>query len=432
MYILEGESKELFEKMVVYADKCMSLIPLSFVLGFFVSNVMARWWTQYNSIPWPTGMAVYVSSTIHGYDEVGRAMRRTIMRYVCLSMTMVFRVLSPNVQQRYPKMSDLIDAGFLHENELKIIESLETKYPELSKNFLPIVWAASIVTKARAQGRIYDDFAVKTLIKELNSFRGKCGALMAYHSISIPLVYTQVVTIATYSYFLTMIMAQQVLDDNEHHNKQTFVFPFIMILLFIFNMGWLKVAESLLNPFGEDDDDFDLCSMIDKNMTTAYLIVDDMHNEHPEIVKDQYWDGYLQPYNSIDKKSVPGPINEQDFIDFSEKKITKANTNAEVTEIQNFDEENVRENEDRSSVSAVHPRESVIAARYSQKIDQSMLMNQFVLEKNMDRVRRRTGINVKSATDDGSSVSSVEVTQVETREPETSTRKSSRKTKSKK
>lgn len=57
---------------------------------------------------------------------------------------------------------------------------------------LPIVWASSIITRARKEGRIRDDFAVKTLIDELNKLRGQCGLLLAYDNISIPLVYTQV------------------------------------------------------------------------------------------------------------------------------------------------------------------------------------------------------------------------------------------------
>lgn len=286
-FALGPYGKRVFEKLVEYSAHYGTYIPLSFVLGFFVSNIMTRWWNQYQSIPWPTSIAVYVSSTLHGYDEMGRAMRRTVMRYVCLSLTMVLRVLSPTVQRRFPRMSDMITAGLLHENELTIIEDLDKKFPGIGKNFLPIVWAASIIIKARKEGRIRDDFAVKTVIDELNKFRGQCGTLMSYNSISIPLVYTQVVTIAVYTYFITALFAQQYVENSGKSPLD--LIPFLIVLQFIFYMGWLKVAETLMNPFGEDDDDFEVSSMIDRNLVTSYLIVDEMHKDHPELLKDQYW-----------------------------------------------------------------------------------------------------------------------------------------------
>ncbi|XP_016977558.1 bestrophin-2 isoform X4 [Drosophila rhopaloa] len=292
---LNPTQKETFEAIVQYCDSYRELIPLSFVLGFYVSIVMTRWWNQYTSIPWPDPIAVFVSSNVHGQDERGRMMRRTIMRYVCLCLTMVLANVSPRVKKRFPGLSNLVEAGLLNDNEKAIIETMNKAFPRPSKHWLPIVWAASIITRARKEGRIRDDFAVKTIIDELNKFRGQCGLLISYDTISVPLVYTQVVTLAVYSYFLTCCMGQQWTDgkmvgNTTYQNKVDLYFPVFTTLQFFFYMGWLKVAESLINPFGEDDDDFEVNWMVDRNLQVSYLIVDEMHHDHPELLKDQYWD----------------------------------------------------------------------------------------------------------------------------------------------
>lgn len=90
--ILDDEQKKIFEAIVTYCKEYSDLIPLSFVLGFYVSIVMTRWWNQYMVIPWPDSIAVFVSATIHGNDERGRLMRRTIVRYLPLSVTTNKRV----------------------------------------------------------------------------------------------------------------------------------------------------------------------------------------------------------------------------------------------------------------------------------------------------------------------------------------------------
>ncbi|XP_024084141.1 bestrophin-2 isoform X2 [Cimex lectularius] len=230
------------------------------------------------------------------HDERGRLMRRTIMRYVCLCLTMVFSMICPRVKKRFPTLEHFVEAGLMTDNEKNIVIDLNEKFPHHSKHWLPIVWAASIVTRARKEGRIRDDFSVKTIIDELNKFRGQCGLLLNYDSISVPLVYTQVVTLATYSFFLTSAIGRQWLDvpyDTKLRNRANPIdlyFPVFTTLQFFFYMGWLKVAESLINPFGEDDDDFEINWIVDRNVTVSYLIVDEMHHEHPELIKDQYWD----------------------------------------------------------------------------------------------------------------------------------------------
>ena len=160
------------------------------------------------------------------------------------------------------------------------------------KYWLTLVWAGAIVQRARKEGRIKEDFGFHTILKEINKFRIGCGTLMSYDWISVPLVYTQVVTLAVYSFFLASLLGRQFLDPDKNYPGQSMdlVVPIFTFLQFFFYMGWLKVAEALINPFGEDDDDFESNFLIDRNLQVAYLIVDEMHAEHPELVKDHYWD----------------------------------------------------------------------------------------------------------------------------------------------
>lgn len=44
------------------------------------------------------------------------------------------------------------------------------------------------------------------------------------------------------------------------------ILPIFTILQFLFYMGWLKVAETLVNPFGDGDYDFELNWMIDRHL----------------------------------------------------------------------------------------------------------------------------------------------------------------------
>ena len=57
---------------------------------------------------------------------------------------------------------------------------------------MSLVWAGAVVTRAKKEGRISDQFAFQTIITEINKFRSGCGGLLDYDWISVPLVYTQV------------------------------------------------------------------------------------------------------------------------------------------------------------------------------------------------------------------------------------------------
>ena len=98
--------------------------------------------------------------------------------------------------------------------------------------------------------------------------------------------YTQVATLSVYSYLFSALFAAQFLippegnldhdvfphlnitfsttDPFDHHTPDIYV-PIFTILEFIGYMGWIKVAETLLNPWGDDDEDFQINYLIDRN-----------------------------------------------------------------------------------------------------------------------------------------------------------------------
>ncbi len=63
-------------------------------------------------------------------------------------------------------------------------------------------------------------------------------------------------------------------DQYKPHTPYLYI-PFFTILEFVSYMGWIKVAETLLNPFGDDDEDFQINYLIDRNLQVSYMIVDD-------------------------------------------------------------------------------------------------------------------------------------------------------------
>uniref|UniRef100_A0A8D8LS60 Bestrophin homolog n=2 Tax=Cacopsylla melanoneura TaxID=428564 RepID=A0A8D8LS60_9HEMI len=285
----------LFERLQKYCAKKTEVIPMSFVLGFYVSLVVKRWWEQYRLLPWPDTLALFVSAAIPGVDERGRLMRRNIVRYAVLAYVITLKHVSVRVKKRFPTLQHIVDAGLMMDSERKIFELMDAKHP-MAKYWLPLTWATNILTRARREATITSDHMVQTILTEFSDMRWRLGSLIGYDNVNLPLVYTQVVTISVYTYFLAALVGAQITEprlkpgEEARPEDMDVYIPIFTVLQFCFYLGWLKVAEVLIGPFGEDDDDIELNWLIDRHIKAAYMIVDEMHEEHPELLKDQYWD----------------------------------------------------------------------------------------------------------------------------------------------
>ncbi|TGZ66276.1 hypothetical protein CRM22_005402 [Opisthorchis felineus] len=149
----------------------------------------------------------------------------------------------------------------------------KTKYtPEY---WIPIQWAQRLILKALYSGYILDPKTAYYLIDQVGDLRKQMQDLQIFSSIMIPLVYTQVVIIAVYSYFLCQIFACQFVQNREgaKENKIDLYIPIFSIFSFLFLMGWLKVALCVMNPFGDDDEDFQTSSILDYNLEVSFRSV---------------------------------------------------------------------------------------------------------------------------------------------------------------
>ncbi|XP_039101571.1 bestrophin-3 isoform X1 [Hyaena hyaena] len=287
--LLTGAQKRYFEKLSIYCDRYAEQIPVTFVLGFYVTLVVNRWWNQFVNLPWPDRLMFLISSSVHGRDEHGRLLRRTLMRYVNLTSLLIFRSVSTAVYKRFPTMDHVVEAGFMTADERKLFDHL--KSPHL-KYWVPFIWFGNLAAKARKEGRIRDSVDLQSLMTEMNRYRSWCSLLFGYDWVGIPLVYTQVVTLAVYTFFFACLIGRQFLDPTKGyagHDLDLYI-PIFTLLQFFFYAGWLKVAEQLINPFGEDDDDFETNWCIDRNLQVSLLAVDEMHMSLPKMKKDIYWD----------------------------------------------------------------------------------------------------------------------------------------------
>ena len=58
--------------------------------------MVTRWWTWFNQISWPDTIALYMMSYMP--EAENREVRRTIVRWVCLSSVLTWMGVSPKVR----------------------------------------------------------------------------------------------------------------------------------------------------------------------------------------------------------------------------------------------------------------------------------------------------------------------------------------------
>ncbi|KAH7700707.1 bestrophin-2b [Aphelenchoides avenae] len=284
--LLDEKQKEYFTGWIHWCEIGSQYIPLSFLLGFFVAVVVARWWEQFNWISWPDKMMMTVATCFPGKENVG--VRKTIARWSSLQSAIAWSGISVRTLKRFPTERHLVHSKLMTEEEYDMFTNMNAPH---GKWFVPIMWILNLI-KQQHQAKKIDSIQLQILMDQIYKFRDGFAMLYVYDWVKIPLVYTQVVAIATYGYFVICLLGRQPkLDEKSMQTEITILFPIFTTFQMLFYIGWLKVGQFLMNPFGEDDDDFELNYVLDRNTCIAHLMATDVADQLPS------WEGHDMPVN---------------------------------------------------------------------------------------------------------------------------------------
>ncbi|WKY03504.1 hypothetical protein Q1695_004902 [Nippostrongylus brasiliensis] len=296
-FALTKDQQGLFEKFAAFCDKRLAYIPMSFMLGFFVTTVVSRWTTQFANLGMIDNIALFTSELVKGNDERSKNIRRNIVRYCVTSQCLVFRDIHIGVRKRFPTLETMVAAGFLQKHELEKFNECKSRY---AKYWLPFNWALHLLNTALEEKRIDGTIARNAIAQEIRTFRTGLSLIWTYDWVPLPVMYPQLIFLAVHAYFIICVFSRQfiITPTAANYTVVDLYFPIMSSLEFICYVGWMKVAMELLNPFGEDDDDFDCNFLLDRNLTISLTAVDEAFDDVPEVKPDMFWEDTVSPLYS--------------------------------------------------------------------------------------------------------------------------------------
>ena len=171
---------------------------MTFLLGFYVSLVVKRWWDQYIQLPWPDEVAILLKAGLTkevGEEGRNQRIRRTVVRYLMLAYILCLRRISSRIRGQCPDMNTLVDSGLLRRDEASLIG--EEEHSRIGRHggsnwWLPIKWSITIVRQAQVDGRFENAPSYTITIKGIMDFKKALTCVISYGHVSVPLVYSQV------------------------------------------------------------------------------------------------------------------------------------------------------------------------------------------------------------------------------------------------
>merc|ERR1711892_328680 len=219
-------------------------------------------------------------------NEEAHLFKITVLRYCMLSYCLLMRKISKGMKKEFWSYETILDKGLIAPNEVKHLDPGGDIEVMSLKWFAPLSWACEKVKYAKFGSKVLIPVEHKQLLVNLRCFQDHLQRVHTYCKYPIPTVYKQVVLFAVGSFFTLAIIAEQelVYDLEDGEESPNFGFPIFLLLKFIFIAGWLSVAETIRNPFGEDEEDVNVIKCLDHNIWMASVTI----QQQEDVPQDQF------------------------------------------------------------------------------------------------------------------------------------------------
>jgi len=264
---------------------------ITFLLGFYVSTIAKRWWDQVGRLPDADTLGLVLGGLVWaGADpdqsakEVSLEFRKTILRYAHLSWTMCLSRISQPLRNNFMTSEAYIEKKLLMRTEADQLQMDSDSRDYTSQWWIPLSWAVSMANDAsnnKFKGKkplIPKDH--KDVVGALFKFQKDLFHLAEYRLKPMPAIYEQAVWVALWMWVVMGTISSQ---NTVHHIETgrylafTLVmnFPIQRLLMYMLVFAWLRVADILSNPFGNDEGyDISLSDTLDFNLWRSALTIE--------------------------------------------------------------------------------------------------------------------------------------------------------------
>lgn len=268
---------------------------ITFLVGFYVSTIVKRWFDQIKLVPSPDNVCLFLGAMVHfkpNYAKEELVLKKKIIRYLHLSWVLALSSLCPNLFQFAVNPMQCPGKEMMKPNEVAQLQPYPVKRKKNLKLinqkgirwFLPLNWAIIEINKScneeNPDKKITKD--PKDLVGQILKFRTDLEHLREYGENPLPIIFSYAVWLCIIGWLsMGLFGAQNILHHSDAaaaglgiYITVAFSFPLYELLTFLLIITWVQAADELKNPFRTNPGyDVDLVAKLHINLWKSSLML---------------------------------------------------------------------------------------------------------------------------------------------------------------